>query len=300
MDFLRSLAEIRTPFLNELFLILTKLGEEVVLFLVLCIIFWCLDKKLAYRMGFAFLLSSLFVQGLKITCRIDRPWVLDESFEAVEAAKAHATSYSFPSGHTQSAVSLWGTLAVSVKNAWLKVLFIMLAVIVGFSRMYLGVHTPADVIVATLVSAASIAVVLLLVKPGVEGNARCITTSVVFTLLSVALIVYSLVLYENGTVGYEYASDCCKSAGVGLGFAIGYFLESKFVKFEPKVGKWYIHVIKVVVGLGVLVALKSGLKVLLGDNLVVDTLRYAVIILWAMVLWPMIFKNFTKSAKTEE
>lgn len=299
MEFLHSLAEIRTPFFNELFLLVTKLGEEVVLFLVLCIIFWCLDKKLAYRMGFAFLLSSIFIQGLKITCRIDRPWVRDPSFEAVEAAKAHATSYSFPSGHTQSAVSLWWTLGVSVKNAWLRLLLFFIPLAVGFSRMYLGVHTPADVSVAALVAAISVVAVVLLIKPGSDGNVRRIATSVGFALLSVALIIYSLVLYENGTVGYEYASDCCKSAGVGFGFAIGYYIESSFVKFNPRLGKWYMHIVKVVVGVGVLVAIKSGMK-LLGDNLVVDTVRYAAIIVWATVLWPMLFKLFIKDNKATE
>ncbi len=303
MEFLHSLAEIRTPFLNELFLLVTKLGEEIVLFLVLCIIFWCVNKNIAYRMGFSFVLSSSIIQGLKITCRVPRPWVLDPSFEPVGGSKGAATSYSFPSGHTQSAFALWGSLATSVKNAWLRVLFIMLAVAVGFSRMYLGVHTPADVVVGAVSTIACIAVVVLFIKLDKESVVQDAVVSAVFALISVGLIIYSLILHSKGLIDLESVIDCCKSGGVSMGFAIGFFLERRFVKFEPKAGKWYIHIIKVVVGLGVLVGLKSGLKPVfhaIMPEAVADALRYCIIILWAMVFWPMIFKCFAKTAKAED
>lgn len=303
MEFLHALAEIRTPFLDNLFLILTKLGEEIILFLVLCIAFWCVNKKAAYRMGFAFVLSSAVVQGLKITCRVPRPWIKDPTFEPVGGSKGHATSYSFPSGHTQSAFALWGSLATSVKNAWLRVLFIMMAVTVGFSRMYLGVHTPADVIVGALSTIACVAVVVLFVKLDNDSVVNDAVISGIFVLISAGLIAYSLVLYSIGHIDMESVIDCCKSGGVSFGFAIGYFVERRYIKFEPKAGKWYIQIIKVVVGLAVLVGLKSGLKPILRavmHEAVADALRYCILIIWAMVIWPIIFKRFAKTESTAE
>ena len=68
-----------------------------------------------------------------------------ESMKKVEAAREAADGYSFPSGHTQSAATLFGTLAAWLRRGWLTVACIVMVLLVGFSRMYLGVHTPADV-----------------------------------------------------------------------------------------------------------------------------------------------------------
>ena len=96
MELLRFFEGIRTPFLDTVIGFITQLGDETVGILLLCLIFWCINKRAAYGIGIAYFLSGLTVQGMKICFRIDRPWIIDPTFKPVESALEHATGYSFP------------------------------------------------------------------------------------------------------------------------------------------------------------------------------------------------------------
>ena len=148
MDFLWSLSAIRTPFWDKVFSIITMFGEELVTICLVCIIFWCIDKNIAYIISLTFFISGILVQGLKIMFRIERPWLLDSNFKPVEGAMTNATGYSFPSGHTNSATAVYASIGLNVKKAWIRIISFCVVFLVGFSRMYLGVHTPKDVLVS--------------------------------------------------------------------------------------------------------------------------------------------------------
>jgi len=152
MELLRLIEGIRSPFLDTVFGLITRLGEQTILIVVFCVIFWCINKRMAYVMGVAFFLSSLVVQGMKICFRIDRPWVADPTFEPVQSAVRQATGYAFPSGHTQNAAALLGALAAQLKPVPVKAVLVSLAVLVAFSRMYLGVHFLSDVVVSLVIT----------------------------------------------------------------------------------------------------------------------------------------------------
>ena len=80
MEILNLLAEYRTPFFDTLFQLITYLGQETLAVAVICWLYWCQNKKLAYTIGFTYFVSGLAVQGLKITFRIPRPWIIDPDF----------------------------------------------------------------------------------------------------------------------------------------------------------------------------------------------------------------------------
>ena len=121
--FLELLANLRSPFFDIVVNGITKFGEEAIVIIILCVMYWCVNKKMAYTTGMVFFSSGIIVQGLKITCRIPRPWVLDPSFNIVEAARATAGGYSFPSGHTQGAAAIYGSVGFWAKNKIVKVIF---------------------------------------------------------------------------------------------------------------------------------------------------------------------------------
>ncbi|MCL1997954.1 MAG: phosphatase PAP2 family protein [Turicibacter sp.] len=108
MELLWFLEGLRTPFWDAVFSQITTLGEETILIVVFCLVFWCVNKKAGYVLGTSFFLSALAVQGLKTVFRVPRPWVSYPDFLPVGYAIDAATGYSFPSGHTQNAAVLWG------------------------------------------------------------------------------------------------------------------------------------------------------------------------------------------------
>ena len=88
MAFLWLLSEIRTPFLNNLMQSVTYFGQEMLIVVVICALYWCVDKRFAYLLGFTYFTAGLGVQTLKIAFRIPRPWILDPDFSAVIPSQA--------------------------------------------------------------------------------------------------------------------------------------------------------------------------------------------------------------------
>ena len=145
MEFLRVLESIRTPVMNVLMQLVTYCGEETVFMVTALVIFWCISKREGYYILSVGFIGTILSQFLKLLYRIPRPWVLDSDFTIVESARSGASGYSFPSGHTQNAVGTFGGIARWTRHKGLRWAMIVLALLVSFSRMYLGVHTPLDV-----------------------------------------------------------------------------------------------------------------------------------------------------------
>ena len=145
MQLLYALAKLRTPFLDTVLGALTNCGGEIVFMAVAIIVFWCVSKSCGYYMLTVGFVGTIVNQFLKLVFRIPRPWVKDPDFRIVESARAEATGYSFPSGHTQNVFASFGCLGRWTKRTWLRVVCAVVIVLTAFSRMYLGVHTPLDV-----------------------------------------------------------------------------------------------------------------------------------------------------------
>ena len=120
MEFLRLLVNLRTPFLDALFGTITYLGDETLFMIVAMVFFWCVEKRKGYFLLFTGFCGTLINQFLKMLFCVPRPWLIDPSFPIVENARAAATGYSFPSGHTQNITGTFGGIARFTGRRWLR------------------------------------------------------------------------------------------------------------------------------------------------------------------------------------
>lgn len=147
IDFLKLLEGIRTDFLNKLFEMITILGEETLIILLVAIIYYAFSKKKAKRLFFIVVTSTGINTIAKNIVKRPRPFA---NGEITAIRQETATGYSFPSGHSQNIATLGTYFSERVRKVWFIVAASILILLVGFSRMYLGVHYPSDVIVGII------------------------------------------------------------------------------------------------------------------------------------------------------
>lgn len=304
MAFLKLLERIRVPGLNEGMLLITRFGEELAFLAVALVFFWCIDKKRGYYIMTVGFLGTIANQFLKLWCRIPRPWVMDENFTILEQAREAASGYSFPSGHSQTAVGTYGAIALTTEKKWLRRVCIALAVLVPFSRMYLGVHTPKDV----LVGAGMALVLILLLRPIATREDKGLM-KILFPLMLVVgmgyLLFVELYRFPEDVDGENLASGI-KNAytllGAIVGMAIVYIVDEKKLHFPVK-AVWWAQLLKIALGLVVVLAVKSGLKtplnLIFGGHRIADGVRYFLVVIAAGILWPLTFPWFSKLGKKE-
>ncbi len=297
MEFLYLLEKIRMPVLNELMLAVTRLGEETAFLVIGLIVFWCVDKKKGYFVMLVGFLGTMTNQIMKLACRIPRPWVLDPQFPILEQAREAAAGYSFPSGHTQTAVGTFGCLACTTDKKWWRLICITLAVLVGFSRMYLGVHTPADVLVG---AAMACAFIWLLKRPVLHGGNKMMK-AIFAALILLAFIFWAYVSFWNfpADMDAHNMESGLKNAYTMIGCTIGIalvYVADKRLNFSVD-AVWWVQILKVVLGLLLVLAVKEGLRAPLELLLPVypaRAVRYFLVVIMAGIIWPMSFQHLSK------
>ena len=303
MEILYWLEKIRMPGLNELMLAVTRLGEETVFLVLALIVFWCVDKKRGYLLMSVGFLGTMANQAMKLAFRIPRPWVLDPDFTILEQAREAATGYSFPSGHTTCAVATFGSLAATSRRKITGAVCVLLAVLVGFSRMYLGVHTPADVLAGALTS-----MILILALQHVTRSGRGMGLLVVFMVLSALGLLAFVSLYPfPADVDPQNLESGLKNGytmvGCMAGVLVVYFGERKYVNFTT-LAVWWAQILKAVLGLALVLGVKEGLRqpleMWIGAAYPARAVRYFLMVVTAGLIWPMTFRWFYKLGRHME
>lgn len=301
MELLYWFESIRTPILNVLMSQITHLGEETFFMVGALFVFWCVDKRRGYYLLSVCFGGVLVNQWLKIVCRVPRPWVRDPNFTIVNSARAEAAGYSFPSGHTQTAVGFFGGVARFTSRMWLRIVCIVILVLVSISRMYLGVHTPADVGVSLIVAAALVFVLYPLVESTLWFPSRIY--GIIGGMLAVSLAFLGFLEFFPFPADIDTANlasamkNAYSMAGAVAGMLVVSILDNKLIQF-PNRAPWWGQAIKLVCGLLIVVLAKSLLKAPLlavfGGHDVAHAVRYFIMVLMAGAVWPLTFRFFER------
>ena len=224
---------------------MTWLGELNTAIVILALIYWCVSKDFGTYLLMGWSGNRLVNGMLKVTVCAYRPWIRDARVLPYGDSITTATGYSFPSGHTMNAATIFGGGAVrkDIPRA-LRAVLGLLVLLVAFSRNYLGVHTPQDVLVGIV---AGILVMYLTVKlmhwikvhPEKDILVVCIGVG-----LAVLVAIYAAVKpYPTDTdaagrvivEGAKMANDTFKGVGWSVGFLTGWILERRFVQFSTDI-----------------------------------------------------------------
>jgi membrane-associated phospholipid phosphatase len=285
LDLIRALQQIH-PFLHVFFRGLTYLGQPHFYVLFLPLLLWCVDVRLGARVAMFLLMSSQLNAVLKGVFHQPRPCDFDPALQM-----AWFEGYGLPSGHAQFVVVFWGAIAAWARRRWLWALAAVLTLLVGFSRFYLGVHFPQDVLAGWVVGGLAL-VLYLVLHPGMERRLAELDLRWQLLLATVVPVVLFVSLPDKNV-----ATAMGTLAGAGVGFA----LARRYVPFSPG-GPICQRVLRFLVGAAVVVPLYGGLAVVTPAEgswlpLAFRFADFAVVGLWATLGAPWLFKALGLAAE---
>jgi membrane-associated phospholipid phosphatase len=302
--------------------VITFIGDEEFYVLMLPIFYWCFDQKIGVRVGIMLLLSNGFNTFFKFLFRTPRPSWFSDSVQGY----VHESSFGLPSGHAQNAASIWGWLAVEVKQRWFTIAMLTLIFLIGFSRLVLGVHFLGDVLLGWLIGGLLVWALSALHKPVGQwvsaqsfGGKLALVAASSVGLMLLAFIARWLAgpwvmnpdwVVRAGDINPYALDGTFTLGGTWLGFLGGFvILSEKKGSFLAGEGGWQ-RLVRFLIGVTGVFILYFGLGQVFPREADVLSyslrfLRYALIGLWIAWVSPILFEKinvlkFEKGVKSEK
>lgn len=282
LEFLKALQSISNPVLDFLFELVTMLAEDIFLIAVITFIFWNINKEAGKKIVYSLFVSICVNGGIKDIIRRPRPYQVSGEITGKRAATA--TGFAFPSGHSQNISSTLFAFARWIKKRWFYIFAVVMSLLVGFSRLYLGVHFPTDVIVG-LVLGAGISILFSFIHDKVKNH------SLLYLVTFCAMLLFLFL---------ENSEDFLKSLGLFGGLVAANPIEERFIKFDEKNHTKIEAIVRWLIGLGVVLGVKSLGRVVFGRETEFSHFAvYFFVTFVAMGVYPLFFpliKKFFKKA----
>jgi undecaprenyl-diphosphatase len=270
------------PWAKDVFKLITELGSNTIYLAVILVIFWGINKKFAKVTAFVVVGSAILNYWFKAILKHPRPnpslWL------------ASASNYSFPSGHAQSAATFYGWLTIKIQKWWTIIGGTTLILLVGISRIYLGVHWLGDVLVGWGIGLLIVTLIWRF-EDSISDFLSQYNTYYLYlglALLGAMAIILTELILPVPTDNFG------GSGGMVIGLALGLALEKKYVDFKVKIPEkktWKI-ILRILIGLILVLVLYYGLAPFLSSKEVLTAaLRYFLVALVGAFIWPLIFSR---------
>ena len=276
------------PWAELFFRGITELGSDYFYMILIAVGFWTVDKRASILTAFVLVASSTSNYWLKITFKNPRPpatnWL----------PGVRVSNYSLPSGHAQNSMTILGWLGIKIKTWWMRTLSVVLIGLIGLSRVYIGVHWLGDV-----VAGWAVGFLLLIVLWKLEEPIHSFLSKYNPNLQYLGLVIFgtvAMILTEflSPVTAEGLEANFGSNGGLIIGLGIGLALEKRYVSFEitPKHGKKWRVALKVILGLVMVFAIAASLSPMLpGEVYWMCAIRYALITISVIFIWPFLFKK---------
>lgn len=278
-----------TPAIKTFSEAITFFGDEYAMIIVIGFLYWGYKKDLGKKIALYAISALLATISLNNLVKRSRPYIDHKSIKCVKPRTSEGDpndllvqGYSFPSGHATDSISTFGALCLNIKNNLLKILFVLLIVLIGLSRIILGVHYPTDVLAGWFVSAFMIFVISKIKNEN---------------------IVYMMII-SIGVLGLFVcrSTDYFSSLGIAIGFICGFIYEEKYVNFK-NTNNIFIMILRTIGGLALFVVLDKILKIPFSEALLasktvsaflIRIVRYIICCFVLIGIYPKCFVYFEK------
>lgn len=258
------------PLLDRFFLTVTGLGSEEFYMVLIPVLYWCFNRVAGIRLGLLFLISTYINFTVKDALQMPRPQ--GPGLRVL----AEVPGYGFPSNHAQSNAVVWGYLSLVFRRRWLLLLSAAIVILVSLSRVYLGLHYPADVI-----AGAAAGLILAALFHGLVRRFQGMGVPLGAQLLGAVLVPLASLIPYHG-------EDAFRLAGTFFGLGVGHIIQERYVGFSEKAGP-IRQLFKIVLGVGGLFLVRTYLRPFLPDGAALFG-RYAMMGLWVTLLAPLLFR----------
>lgn len=292
IEILKTIRKTSSSFWNGFFQIVSYFGESIVVIGIIVIIYFMYDKQFGKKLIFTLFSSLLINNVIKGIVKYPRPFVYDPSLDPL--SKNTATGYSFPSGHTQTASTLYFGIAkgskierkINIDKFIVWVIAIALIISVGLSRIILAVHYPKDVIVGLILGIASVYIFFAIYDKFSRKNEFLI--NIIFLLIFFPfLFIFNKETYE---LIYPY-KDFYTVYSLFLGYTLGSVIDNKYVNYScnTSIKK---KIIRTIVSFLIIIVCVGGLKIVFPkNNMFFVFLRYFLSTFITMGIIPLLLKN---------
>nr|AGS52275.1 membrane-associated phospholipid phosphatase [uncultured bacterium contig00059] len=299
LDFIRLVQTFASPPLTAVMQIITGIGGMLMFIILLPLVYWCVDEKKGLHISVMVLLSVWINITLKFLLDQPRPF-----FEGYDPSLGMVDEHmgGLPSGHAQNTLVLLFIIASWIREKYFKyaaVIYMcaaLLCFLIGFSRIYLGVHFPTDVIAGWILGGIILLGYFLLngkiealIAKGIGSDGNGIRLG----MIASAVAAFVMIIYLPN-------DDALFPGGTMLGMGTGYCLNRRYVGFKSAlmterkgVVKYFILFARLLLGIAGFLLIYFAAGKLFPQNTPNHNLygfvRYALGGLWISAVAPWVF-----------